>query len=402
SGDVVASTQGQTVTGRRLNAFNAVQSALEYDLTPPAAPGNLHVAAQSGRTVTLQWTAPGDDGNSGTASNYDFIFTSALHPGGMRLPTAVLPAAAGTTQSATLTLPFRNFSGTVTMFAFDNVGNAGSANVNVTVTQNAGSDPYVVTESAAESLSTGGTALALNGDDAFKENVALPFTFPFFGVNHTSINVSTNGALYFSRIPRDSDGTTGLDADSSSQGLNGQTMIAGIWDDLRTDRPGGDVFVTQDANHIIFRWQAVTFDTPLVGGSTRGEQPVNFEIELRRDGTIIERFGAGQSAPTNTQLVPVVGIGGGEPDAYVVTSHTSDTTLRSLTNAQTVAFVPRAAPNQPPTVRMTSPTTGLVIAAPAQINLTAAASDPDGSISSVEFFANGTSVGFRHSNGNGT
>src|SRR5205085_8885175 len=56
SGDVVASTQGQTVTGRRLNAFNAVQSALENDLTPPAAPGNLHVAAQSGRTVTLQWT----------------------------------------------------------------------------------------------------------------------------------------------------------------------------------------------------------------------------------------------------------------------------------------------------------------------------------------------------------
>src|SRR5205823_2770152 len=218
-------------------------------------------------------------------------------------------------------------SGTVTLSAFDNVGNAGSAAVSVSVAQNVG-DPYVVTESAAQALSTGGTALALNGDDVFRENVALPFTFPFFGVNRTSVNVSSNGALYFSKIPNDGS-TTGLDADSSSLGLRGQAMIAGIWDDLRTDRTGGDVFVVQpDANRVIYRWQAVTFDTPLVGGSTRGEQPVNFEIELRRDGTIIERFGAGQSAPTNTQLAPVVGIGGGEPDAYVVTSHTSDNALR--------------------------------------------------------------------------
>src|SRR5207237_8818291 len=55
SGDLVASTQGQTVTGRRLNAFNAVQSALENDLTPPAAPAKPPAAAQSGRTVTLSW-----------------------------------------------------------------------------------------------------------------------------------------------------------------------------------------------------------------------------------------------------------------------------------------------------------------------------------------------------------
>jgi len=48
---------------------------------------------------------------------------------------------------------------------------------------------------------------------------------------------------------------------------------------------------------------------------------------------------------TNTGIFPVVGISGGEPDAYVVASHTSETQQISLTNAQTVTFSMR-----PPTI----------------------------------------------------
>ena len=49
--------------------------------------------------------------------------------------------------------------------------------------------------------------------------------------------------------------------------------------------------------------------------------------------------------------------------------------------------------NAPPTVTLTSPANGAVFTAPANISLKASASDSDGSIAKVEFFANGTLVG---------
>jgi hypothetical protein len=123
-------------------------------------------------------------------------------------------------------------------------------------------------------------------------------------------------------------------------GLTKFKMISGLWDDLRTDRRiGDDVYVvTPDASRIIFRWQGVTFGD----GTPATEFPVNFEVELRSNGTILTRYGAGQSAPTNTNLLPVVGISGGEPEAYFIPSHTSEQVFKSLTNAPEVTFLPRA------------------------------------------------------------
>jgi hypothetical protein len=51
------------------------------------------------------------------------------------------------------------------------------------------------------------------------------------------------------------------------------------------------------------------------------------------------------------------------------------------------------APNQPPTVTITSPADGAQFTAPADITVTAEASDPDGSVDRVEFFRNGALAG---------
>jgi hypothetical protein len=112
-------------------------------------------------------------------------------------------------------------------------------------------------------------------------------------------------------------------------------MIAGLWDDLdlRTSiNFDNDVYLTQDASHVVFRWQGVTFDdNPAL------QFPVNFEIELRSNGTILTRYGAG-----NTHVKPVVGISGGEPEVYLINSHTAEQAETSLTNAPEVTFLPRA------------------------------------------------------------
>jgi subtilisin family serine protease len=335
SGDRISALNGLTTTGRRLNVANAIQSALENDTTPPAQVGNLRITSlpASGRNITLAWTATGDNGNSGTAADYDFFYVNPLTGVKTFLPTIIEPAPAGTQQSVVVTVPYKNFRGAIRLRAYDNAGNSSDTPVAVSLPSNFRSDPYSVALSAPQSLTAGGTNLFPTGGDDKYADYPLPagFSFPFYGTNRTRLTVSTNGTLYFS-TPQTRDGGDADDAGSSADDMQGQTMIAGLWDDIdltRTRRADSGVYVLQpDANRLVFRWQGVTFNFGT---------PINFEIELRTDGTIQMRYG------TNTSIFPVVGISGGEPDAYIVASHTSETQQTNLTNAQTVTFSARPA-----------------------------------------------------------
>ena len=62
-------------------------------------------------------------------------------------------------------------------------------------------------------------------------------------------------------------------------------------------------------------------------------------------------------------------------------------------SAATVYIVPPGISNRPPGVGIVSPVNGAVFYAPADISLIAKATDPDGSVTNVEFFANGADVG---------
>jgi len=345
NGDLVASLSGKTLTGRRLNVANSLQALAENDTIPPGTVTNFHINSQVGRALNVGWTSSGDDGAAGQASLYKLTFTDAI-TGAVIFLKSVLPSATGITQAIDVKLPFRHTSGTLTLREFDNSGNEGvPATTSVSVSLIEG-DPYLTSLGSSAALSTGGTPLALIGDDKLKLNFALPFVFPFFGENFSTVNISTNGNLFFSPPPTRSNGDAD-DVPSSSIGLAKFKMISGLWDDLRTDSvdpvnspcTGCDVFVVNpDPTRVIFRWKGVTF-----GAETVATQfPVNFEIELRSNGTILTRYGAGQSAPINTNLFPVVGISGGEPEPYVIPSHTSEQVSISLTNAQEVTFLPRA------------------------------------------------------------
>jgi subtilisin family serine protease len=350
NGDVLAATAGKLYTQRRINAFNSIQAALENDVAAPAAVGNLQKSAQNGRAVTLTFTAPGDDGNTGRAALYEVSFLTGTGTSFV-LKTAI-PNPAGTQESISVNVPLRNTSGTLRVKAVDNVGNTSQTDVAVAV-DSLSADPYAATESANTGLDQLGTALNFHKDDNYF-TVALPagFSFPFFGQTNTSVVVSSNGALYLqplNTLPPANDVDAFGDSGSNTAQLEGFRMVAGLWDDLRTDCTTSgsgnpcDVYVnTNDPNKVTFRWEARVFNVTADAGN-----PVQFEIELNRDGTIRTRYGAG-----NAGVRPVVGIGAGEQGgSYVVASHTSETTPISLNNAATVTFSQRTAAVTPATLQ---------------------------------------------------
>jgi len=369
NGDLVPSLAGKTITGRRLNLANSVAAVAENDVIPPGTVSNLHVNSQTGRSFNLGWTASGDDGASGQASLYTISFTDASS-GAVVFLKNVIPSASGVIQAVDVKIPYRHIYGTINLREFDNAGNEGvPGNLAISISPNEGV-PYLTSLSAPAALSTGGTGLATNCDDCFKTQ-ALPFSFPFFGENFNSVNVTSNGNLYFTTPPAN-------DAVASTASLVQFKMIAGLWDDLRTDHHAGDdiYVVTPDATRIIFRWQAVTFGN----GTAATELPVNFEVELQNNGTILTRYGSGGQSPDADTISRLVGISGGEPETYVIPSHTAEGTIIDLTNAQTVTFLPRSLTHTL-TVASVSPSSG--------VNITVSPIDSGGRANGTTLFTRG-------------
>ena len=77
---------------------------------------------------------------------------------------------------------------------------------------------------------------------------------------------------------------------------------------------------------------------------------------------------------------------------YSLTAIATDNKGATKTSAA-VSVTVNSAGNQLPVVNIISPGVGSTFTAPANINITANASDPDGTVSKVEFFANGIKIG---------
>ncbi len=89
------------------------QLVIQYllDVTAPSAVTNLAAGSPTGSSLTLSWTAPGDDGNGGTATSDDIRYsTSSIGEGNwasaMQVSREPAPAVAGTgTINITWTAP---------------------------------------------------------------------------------------------------------------------------------------------------------------------------------------------------------------------------------------------------------------------------------------------------------
>jgi hypothetical protein len=75
-----------------------------------------------------------------------------------------------------------------------------------------------------------------------------------------------------------------------------------------------------------------------------------------------------------------------------VTSHVAGTNATATFDNVTVTSA-GTPPNAPPTVSLSSPASGATFTAPASVSIAASASDSDGTVARVDFFANGTLLG---------
>jgi hypothetical protein len=86
----------------------AVRATSGTDVTAPRAITDLAVTSTTGTSMSLRWTAPGDDGGTGTATSYDVRYstsaiTSANWASAVPATGEPAPAVAGTQQTFTVT-----------------------------------------------------------------------------------------------------------------------------------------------------------------------------------------------------------------------------------------------------------------------------------------------------------
>jgi hypothetical protein len=144
----------------------------------------------------------------------------------------------------------------------------------------------------------------------------LPFPFPFFDREYTWVYVCSNGYLDFTNDYSD---YTNTELEMISR-----AMAAPLWDDLRTDGPGEDIYIHQPAeNALAVRWVARTYN---------GDHPVDVEAVLYQDGVIEFNYGEG-----NTGLTPTIGISKGDGIFYQFSAHNGAV---ALTLAETERYTP--------------------------------------------------------------
>ncbi len=133
---------------------------------------------------------------------------------------------------------------------------------------------------AFEDISGTGTVITgLDGQDDASVSIPVGFNFPFFGVNNTSVGVSSNGLLTFG----------GTDSTFTNADLTTSPALAGIapfWDDQFVTGSANSKVLVQvlgsGANqHLTIQWNQISF----FSGGTVGDT-LTYQAQLFADGRI--------------------------------------------------------------------------------------------------------------------
>jgi hypothetical protein len=193
----------------------------------------------------------------------------------------------------------------------------GFARVDDPGTVNSGRNDYFHAVLGSSLFAATGTAQPSWRSNSNSFSYTLPFAFNFYGTSYTTLYVSTEGFLQFG------DNSSSGDSANAASKLLQFRRIAPMWDNVRTNNTGDDIFVDATvAGQVKFRWNAT---------NEADNSDAQFAVVLFNDGRI--RFDYG---PGLTNLTPTVGIGAGDGrNSKLVPLYDGATTL---TNSNSVEW----------------------------------------------------------------
>lgn len=205
-----------TLTNGRLNVLNALPQ--EIDPTPPSAVTDLAVSGSGLTSVTLTWTATGDDGLTGTASSYDVRYSNTL-----------ITSANWATASQAVGEPSPQVSGSTETFTVSGLSPSTSYYFALKVRDNVGNESNLSNVVTGSTLVTGTIVF----DDNMESGPSLWTTAGNPGLWHLSTHRSNSpNTSYYYGI----DGVWNYDTGASNSGTLTSTAInlAGSTDALLT------------------------------------------------------------------------------------------------------------------------------------------------------------------------
>ena len=195
------------------------------DTTPPAAVTDLATSNPTTSSIGLSWTAPGDDGNTGTASSYDIRYsTSTITSSNWSSATQVsgepTPSSAGSSESMTVS----GLSlGTTYYFALktsDDVLNVSDlSNVASGTTLSAPQANYLVVNTATVALS-GNDVVNITLQNSGPTNITISsmiVSWSGVAVNRRLRNIAINGSVVW----------TGNALSGATEDITDVTLISG-------------------------------------------------------------------------------------------------------------------------------------------------------------------------------
>jgi C1A family cysteine protease len=356
SGNVLATATNNVpivISSYSNTTFPYVSYALT-DATSPAAVTNLGDTAATTTSITLTWTAPGNDGASGLAASYRLAYsTSPINASNFSSLTPVTgvstPQISGSTESFTV----NNLTpGTTYYFAItttDSSGNtsalsnvfsdttptvlaqtsgatltSGTAGLSYSTTFSASGgktayswslpNQYTETDSSVlTTLSTNGTTNWSSTGGVWNYTFPTGFTFPMGGTTYSSVEVGASGYLDFSHSIQD--------LSSSTTDFINNPVIAPYW---QYSQPN-NIYITGTASQVEIGWSSevpyddtivntqvilspsgqitIQYASAAVGGSFYGGSNIVGVSSGNGTDYNYSNYNGSQNIPANTQLV---------------------------------------------------------------------------------------------------
>ncbi|PLX27121.1 hypothetical protein C0583_04805, partial [Candidatus Parcubacteria bacterium] len=153
----------------------------------------------------------------------------------------------------------------------------------------------------------GGVAQNWRSDDG-QWAYTLPFDFTFYGETYRDIKVGSNGMICLD----DAD-----DCRSSTynfESLSSRPMIAPLYLDLRTNVNSNNIYITENSDNVIIRWNATEYPYT---------DDIDFELVLYDNGSFKFNYGA-QAVPLVAHTAKV-GFSNGDAVNYFESSYNGNT-----------------------------------------------------------------------------